>query len=143
MAFKTLCVKIVIKWGEGVAVHVENNLKFRVREDLMMDFESISIELKIKYVKPIVVTTVYRPSGSCVELFHKMETELISKLDAENKECIFTGDMNFNLLKPRANDTKNLKRIYNNYHFKQLITEPTRVTSDSTADKCTFIIQLR
>ena len=30
------------------------------------------------------------------------------------------------------NDTKNLKRIYNNYHFKKLITEPTRVTSDTT-----------
>ena len=37
--------------------------------------------------------------------------------------------MNSDMLKLRDNDTKNLKRIYNNYHFKQLITEPTRVTS--------------
>ena len=127
-----------MKWGGGggggggVAIYVENNLKFRVREDLVTDFESISIELEIKYVKPIVVTTVYRPPGSCVELFHKIETELISKIDAENKECIFTGDMNCDILKPRDNDTKNLKRIYNNYHSKQLITEPTRVTSDTS-----------
>ena len=87
--------------GGGVAIYVENNLKFPVREDLITDFESISIELEIKYVKPIVVTTVYRPPGSCVELFHKIETELISKIDAENKECIFTEDMNCDLLKPR------------------------------------------
>ena len=40
--------------------------------------------------------------------------------------------MNFDLLKPRDNNgTKNLKRTYNNYHFKQLITESTRVTSDT------------
>ena len=40
--------------------------------------------------------------------------------------------MNCDLLKPKDNDTKNLKLIYNNYHFKQLITEPTRVTSDTS-----------
>ena len=100
--------------GGGSKIYVENNLKFRVREDLMTDFKSISIELEIKNVKPIVVTTVYRPPGSCVELFHKIETELISKIEAENKECIFTGDVNCDLLKTRDNDTKNLKHIYNN-----------------------------
>ena len=31
------------KMGGGVAIYVENNLKFRVRDDLMTDFESISI----------------------------------------------------------------------------------------------------
>ena len=62
--------------------------------EIILNFESISIELEIKYVKPIVVTTVYRPPGSCVELFNKIETELISKIDTEKRECIFTGDMN-------------------------------------------------
>ena len=130
--FQNIVRKDRNKMAGRVTIYVENNLKFRVREDLITDFDSISIELEVKYVKPIVVTTVYRPPGSCVELFHKIETELISKIDAESKECIFTGDMNCDLLKPRDNDTKNLKRIYNNYHFKQLITEPTRVTSDTS-----------
>ena len=49
--------------GGGVAIYVENNLKFRVREDLITDFESISIELEIKYVKPIVVTSYSLPSS--------------------------------------------------------------------------------
>ena len=115
--FQNIVCKDRNKIGGGVAIYVENNLKFRVREDLITDFESICIELEIKYVKPIV----YCPPGSCVELFHKIETELISKIDAENKECIFTGDMNCDMLKPRDNDTKNLKRIYNNYHFKQFV----------------------
>ena len=43
------------KMGGGVAIYVENYLKFRVREDLITDFEVISIELGMKYVKPIVV----------------------------------------------------------------------------------------
>ena len=130
--FQNIVRKDRNKMGGGVAIYVKNNLKFRIREDLITDFESISIELEITYVKLIVVTTAYRPPGSCVELFHKIETELISKIDAENKECIFMGDINCDMLKPRDNDTKNLKRIYNNYHFKQLITEPTRVTSDTS-----------
>ena len=81
------------------------------------DLESISVELDVPYVKPILVTTLYRPPDSTVELFSFIEN-MISKIDQEGKECILTGDFNCDLFKSRDNDTKHLKRLYGMYHFK-------------------------
>ena len=51
---------------------------------------------------------------------------LFSKIDEENREWVIAGDLNCDLLKP----TVHIKRIYNIYNLKQIITEPTRTTSD-------------
>ena len=118
------------KDGGGVAIYVRNNIKCKMREDFGDDLESISVELEALYVKCILVTTVYRPPDSRVELFSFIEN-MISKIDQEGKECILTGDFNCDLFKSKDNDTKHLKRIYGMYHFKQLIAKPTRVTSDT------------
>ena len=56
---------------------------------------------------------------------------MISKINHEGKECVLTGDFNCDLFKSRDNNTKHLKRIYSMYHFKQLITKLTRLTSDT------------
>ena len=44
---------------------------------------------------------------------------------------VLAGDMNCDLLKPRDNDTKHIKRIYSIYQLKQMINEATRITSDT------------
>ena len=72
-------------------------------------------------MKPIIVTTIYRPPKSKAEWFERAE-ELISRTDMERNESILAGDMNCDLLKPRDNDTKHIKRIYSIYQFKQMIT---------------------
>ena len=54
------------KNGGGVAIYVRNNIKCKIREDFGDDLESISVELDVPYVKPILVTTLYRPSDSRV-----------------------------------------------------------------------------
>ena len=54
---------------------------------LDLDIESISIELSIKYVKPIIFLTLYRLPDSLVEFFDPIE-KLVSNIDQENKECI-------------------------------------------------------
>ena len=56
---------------------------------------------------------------------------LSSKIDKENREWVIADDLNCDLLKPRDNDTVHIKRIYNIYNLKQIITEPTRTTSDT------------
>ena len=91
---------------------------------------SISIELDIKYVRPITVTTIYRPPHSLVEWFGRAE-KLVSEIDSENKECISAGDMNYDMLKTRDNDARHTERIYSTYQFKQMITDVTRMTSDT------------
>ena len=58
---------------------MRNNIKCKIRYDFGDDLESISVELEVPYVKPILVTTVYRPPDSRVELFSFIENK-ISKL---------------------------------------------------------------
>ena len=107
--------------------------KFKTREDLNSDIESISIELDIKHVKPIIVTTIYRPPHSLVEWFDRAE-KLVSEIDFENNECILAGDMNCDMLDTRGNDTRHIKRIYGTYQFKQMITEVTGGPADLSVD---------
>ena len=47
--------------GGGVALFVHNDITFIKRSDLSCKLESLSIELKIQNIKPIIVTTLYRP----------------------------------------------------------------------------------
>ena len=70
---------------------MRSNIKCKIREDFGDDLESISVQLDVPYVKPILVTTLYRPPDSRVELFSFIEN-MISKIDQEGKECILTGD---------------------------------------------------
>ena len=116
--------------GGGVAIYVSDTIKLKKREDLLTEIESITVELDIPFVKPILITTVYRPPDSLVEIFDKLESHL-SRIDNENKESIFAGDINCNLLNSQDNDTKHMKRIYNTLGYKQLIENATRTTTDT------------
>ena len=82
--------------GGGVATYMRNEIKFLQREDMKTDFESLTVEIDIQYVKPILVTTIYRRPDSLVEMFDKIDG-LLCKLESENKESIIAGDMNCNL----------------------------------------------
>ena len=124
--FQNIIRKDRTRHGGGVAIYVEKGLDFKIRTDLALDIESISIQLEIKYVKPIILSTLYRPPDSLVELFKPIESLLMS-IDQENKECIIVGDFNCDLLKPDKNNQKHIR----SYGFKQLINKPTRTTSDS------------
>ena len=92
--------------------------------------ESLSIKLNIPYVRPILITTIYRPPGSLVDLFPKLE-ELLKSPEPDDTEVIFMGDLNCDLFKTNDNDTKHIKRIYNVFKLRQVINQPTRVTSDT------------
>ena len=116
--------------GGGVAIYVSDTIKLKKREDLLTEIKSITVELDIPFVKPILITTVYRPPDSLVEIFDQLESHL-SRIDNENKESIFAGDINCNLLNSQDNDTKHMKRIYNTLGYKQLIENATRTTTDT------------
>ena len=127
--FPNIIRKDRTRYGRGVAVYVKNGIKFSERSDPDSDLESVSIELKINYSKPFIVTTIYKLESK-VEIYEKIES-LICKIDTEDKECILTGDMNHNMLNPQDNNTRHIKRIYNTCEFKQIIKEATRTTSDT------------
>ena len=67
-----------------------------------------------------------------MSLFNEFE-ELVNKIDAGNWEFFLLGDINVDLMPDTtlANAVK-LKHIYDIYGLEQLITEPTRVTRNSS-----------
>ena len=111
----------------GDAMYIRNEIKCLHREDMETDFELLTVEIDIQYVKPILATTIYRPPDSLVEMFDKING-LLCKLESENKESIIAGDMNCNLTKDGDNDTKHIKHIYNSFGYTQLTENATRTT---------------
>ena len=116
--------------GGGVAMFISEEIKFLEREDLETDFESLTVELNIQYVKPILITTIYRPPDSLVDLFDKVD-DLLRKIEFENRESIIAGDMNCYLLK-EENHTKHIKNAYSTFGYTQLVKHATRTTSESS-----------
>ena len=112
----------------GVAIYASDSIKLKKQEDLKTKIESITVELDIRFAKPILITTVYRPPDNLVEIFDQLESHL-SRLDNENKESIFAGHMNCNLLNSQDNDTKHAKSIYNTLGYKQLVENVTMTTT--------------
>ena len=104
-------------------------MPFTLYDAIRSNLESLSIKLNIPYVRPILITTIYRPPGSTVHLFPKLE-ELFKSLEPDDTEIIIMGDLNCDLFKTNDNDTKHIKRIYNMFKLRQVINQPTRVTSD-------------
>ena len=92
------------------------------------NLESLSIKLNIPYIKPILITIIYRPSGSTVDLFPKLE-KLLKSLEPDDTEISFMGDLNCDLFKTNDNHTKHTKTIYYMCKLRQMINQPTRVTS--------------
>ena len=98
--------------GRGVAIYIKKTSI--LRNDLTklgLDIESISIELSVKYVKPIIISTLCRPPDSLVELFDPIE-KLVSNIDQKNKQCIITGDFNCDLLKTGDNNLKHMRLVF-------------------------------
>ena len=97
---------------------------------MMQYAESLSIKLNILYVRPILVTAIYRPLASTDDLFSKLE-ELLKGLEPDDTEIIFMRDLNCDLFKTNDYDTKHIKRIYNMIKLKQIINQPARASSDT------------
>ena len=63
--FQSIFRKDRNRHGGGVTAYVKNGIKFKTREDLNSDIESISIELDIKHIKPVIVTTLHAFPQPC------------------------------------------------------------------------------
>ena len=92
--------------------------------------ESLTIEIRLPFTKPIILMTLYRPEGP-VKVYNNI-LNLISNILFEDKEFIMMGDVNANVnSKSLDNDAKHMKNIYDSNNLTQLITEPTRTTDNT------------
>lgn len=119
--------------GGGVWLYIKDGIDYIRRNDLEnTDTESIWIEIKIKNSKPIIFGNIYRPPDSSQHLLKNFDIVLsktLKNVDNENKESIIMGDLNVNYL--IDNDHQEIKDIFKDNGFMQIIENPTRVTHTS------------
>ena len=125
--------KINGRKGGGVCIYVRWNINYILKDDLEIEkLESLVIQVNKPRSKPILISTWYRPPDTPTAIFDNFE-ELIAKMDSTGHEIFLLGDFNVDFMPDvNANNTNKLKDIFSTFGLEQLITEPTRVTANSS-----------
>lgn len=118
--------------GGGVAIYTRDVLNVKEMSQFVPEhIEAVCLEIVKPKTKPILVTSIYRPPNSKVDFMDQLEN-YFHVLDEQNKELIITGDLNCDLslsvLQPHS---RRLMDILELFQLKQLIVDPTRITSDT------------
>jgi len=121
------------KSGGGLIVYVKESISLNTRRyDLENTIESIWIQITFTNTKPFLINFVYRPPDSRQDWIDIYENQFRSAVNQFPEIFIF-GD--FNILFTSNNTCCNSKwsTFYSKYSLTQLITEPTRVTQNTSS----------
>ena len=93
-------------------MYLLKSVRFTYRDEFnVIGLETLSVEIKLPFTRPIILTTIYRLEAT-VEIFECIN-RFVDKIISEDKEFILMGDMNCNMLaKPLDKTTKHIERIY-------------------------------
>ena len=91
--------------GGGVAMYLHRSVQFTSRDEFnIIGLETLSVEIKLPFTKPIILSTIYRPEAT-VEVCECIN-KFVDKIISEDKEFILMGDMNCNMLAKPLDNTK-------------------------------------
>ena len=114
----------------GTAAYIDNHLNFSRRTDLeTFTDEFLWIELKPNYTTSIFLCICYKPPNTNTDWMSRLETSLSQAL-SESQALILMGDFNIDLLVDNSHSRAWLD-LLNLHGLTQIITEPTRVTTNS------------
>ena len=119
--------------GGGVGIYLDNNLTFKIRNDLsIMDniIECIFVEI-VQAKSNYLIGCVYRPPGTDIPLFNASLSIIMDKINMKRRPLLtfMTGDFNIDLLKSSTHTfTNDFLNIMNSYSFLPTIKSPTRIT---------------
>lgn len=95
------------KAGGGVALFVDNSLKYRIVDEMTATLdnilECITIEITIEGAKNIIISCIYRTPGSNIEQFKSWIEDTFTKKN--NNRMYICGDINIDLLNPNNHST--------------------------------------
>lgn len=122
------------KKGGGVALYVDQNLNYKVVENMstVVDdlLECVTIEVCREKKKNVIVSCIYRSPGSNIDSFKDWMEENITKTN--QKVMFICGDFNIDLLNPnKHNMTEDFISTMYSLGFLPKITRPSRITSHS------------
>ena len=123
------------KKGGGVGILVNNELRYKIRDDLLLnnsEMEHCAIEVETKQSN-VIVNSIYRPPGTDPTCFNREFASLVKiQKEEKNKEYLFGLDHNMDFLKSEhhKNTQEFIEHIFEN-GLIPTITRPTRVTKSS------------
>ena len=106
-------------YGGGVIIYIRNPIVYKTCSDIPTDdLELLCVEIIPPRSRPFLILSWYRPPGSQVECFQKLQ-KILSYLDNENKEIILLGDNNCDITvrtpnSTTSNDSLDILRISTN-----------------------------
>ena len=121
----------------GTLLYIDKNIKYKLRNDLNIYekemAESTFIENLNKKQKNMIIGCVYKhPKHEFNDFTNNYITPLLDKLSNENKDIMFMGDFNINLI--NYNDDKNTGNFLDtmfSQSFLPYTTTPTRITRNT------------
>ena len=125
------------KKGGGICIFSRNDLKFKLRNDLVFeddtdDTENLFIEIINGKFKNIIIGTIYRPPNNRFNKFENDLKTILTKLDKCNKPCYIMGDFNIDLLKYNyCNFSTEFFNQFSSSGYTPLISKPTRITKST------------
>lgn len=123
--------------GGGVGFFIKQNLTYCLFQlphacSSHTTYESIFIYLLTEDGSRFMAGSIYRPPGSCMDIFNQEWETLLSTIQSKAKDIFILGDFNIDLLK--SQDHKLTGIFYNmmtSFHFLPTISQPTRITISS------------
>ena len=121
--------------GGCVTLYINENISYIIRNDLEFfdsEMESLFIEVDSNVFQTssnIIIGIVYRMPDSSIDIFNDRMTDILNKVNKDNKLLYMLGDLNIDLLKCEEHRLTSsfVDILYSNNVFP-LITKPTRVT---------------
>jgi len=122
--------------GGGVAIYIQEDINYVVRQDLDMyccdEFEFICIQIEDQTGGKIIAC-VYRPPNSNLSCFNESYSKLLDKLMSEKHEIYIAGDFNVNLLSHETHiESGNFLNTVIEHSQFPTIVKPTRFGKTST-----------
>lgn len=116
--------------GGGTAFYVRQEIPSHVIDLQVSPVEQLWISVKLKTTR-CILGTVYRPPGdNCAETLNSVN-DTLSQLTATSDNIFLMGDFNINFLNPSDQKTKDLKAILETFSLDQIVTRPTRISTNS------------
>ena len=122
--------------GGGVGLLFDNNLEIgtKIRDDLACPDTKIMERLFVQIsqtklaVKDVIVGVIYRPPNTNVIVFCDSLSQILDKINKEDRPCYLLGDFNIDLINSQS---ETLLYVLLPNGFYPRIDRPTRITDDS------------
>ncbi|MCG7864732.1 MAG: endonuclease/exonuclease/phosphatase family protein [Candidatus Thiodiazotropha taylori] len=116
--------------GGGVIIYVRDSFMCKRRSDLeLQGLEAVWIEIRVKS-RNILIGGFYRPPNSNTGYFELINESIDRAYNTSILDVIILGDFNFNM---SLNNKNKMTELLQDFDLKQLITEPTHFTENSSS----------